>query len=80
MERIKIYFKNWSVMRIIRLVLAGALLIAYYYNQEFIFLFAGVILTVQAAFNISCPGGSCYTSHKVDKKHKFEFNKYEPKK
>ncbi len=80
MERIKIYFKNWSVMRIIRLVLAGALLIAYYYNREFIFLFAGIILSIQAAFNISCPGGSCSANYKDDEKHKFEFNKYEPKK
>jgi hypothetical protein len=68
MERIKNYFKNWSTVRIIRIALAGTLLIAYYYNREFMFLFAGIILTTQSAFNISCPGGSCAANHISNKK------------
>lgn len=80
MRRIKNYFKSWSTTRIIRLVLAGALLIAYYYNRELIFLFAGIILATQAVLNISCPGGSCSANHQRDEKQKFEFKKYEPKK
>jgi hypothetical protein len=66
--QIKNYFKSWSATRIIRLVLGGMLFIAYYYNHESLFLFAGIVLTLQAAFNITCPGGSCGTNiRKKDK-------------
>jgi len=80
MEQIKNYFKDWGVTRIIRLVLAGALFIAYYYNRENFFLFVGIMLTAQAVFNISCPGGSCETSYKGEKKTDIEFKKFEPNK
>ncbi|MDR3653827.1 MAG: hypothetical protein P4L34_12770 [Paludibacter sp.] len=80
MEPIKNYFKNWGITRIIRLVLAGALGIAFYYNRENIFLFVGIILAAQAIFNISCPGGSCETGNKSNKTTEIDFEKYEPKK
>jgi len=80
MELIKNYFKDWSAMRIIRLVIAGALFISYYYNREYFFLFFGIVLTTQAVFNISCPGGSCETPYKGEKKTDIEFEKFEQKK
>ena len=80
MEQIKKYFKAWSASRIIRLVLGGSLGIAYYYNRESLFLFVGIVLTVQAVFNISCPGGSCGTNYSKDVKPLIKVDKYEPKK
>jgi hypothetical protein len=73
MEQIRNYFRNWRIARIIRIVLAVCLLVAYYYNHEFILAFTGVILTIQAIFNISCPGGSCFTGSSNSQKTKFNF-------
>jgi hypothetical protein len=80
MKQIKDYFKAWDIARIIRIVLAGALLIAYYYNRESLFLFAGIVLSVQAVFNISCPGGSCSTGVDKNTKPIVDVKKYEPEK
>jgi hypothetical protein len=74
------YFKEWNITRIIRAVLAGSLLISYYYSKEFLFLFIGIMLGVQVVFNISCPGRSCEPTYKNDTKTKIEFEKYKPKK
>ena len=80
MEQIRNYLKGWKTTRIIRLVLAGCLGIAYYYNHETLLLFAGIILTVQAVFNISCPGGSCGTNYTNGDKPVLKIKKYEPNK
>ena len=80
MGQIKNYFKNWGAARIIRIVLAIFLGIAFYYNHETLFLFVGIILTLQAVFNISCPGGSCNTSYTKQDKPVIKIDKYEPKK
>lgn len=80
MERIKNYFKNWGMSRIIRIVLAGSLGIAYYYNREIIFLFAGIVLGLQAVFNVTCPGGSCNTTYTKEDKPVIKTDKYEPTK
>lgn len=80
MEQIKNYFKNWGITRIIRLVLSVVLGVVFYYNHESLFLFVGIILAVQAVFNISCPGGSCETSNKTSKTTEINFEKYDPKK
>lgn len=80
MKQIKNYFKKWGTARIIRIVMASFLGIAYYYNHETVFLFAGIILTFQAAFNISCPGGSCGTNISNENKPIVKVEKYEPKK
>lgn len=80
MEPIKNYFKNWGATRIIRIVIAGALGIAYYYNRETIFLFGGIILVFQAVFNITCPGGSCNTTYSKEVKPVIKTEKYEPTK
>jgi hypothetical protein len=80
MKRIKDYFKAWDAARIIRIVLAAALFIAYFYNRESLFLFVGIILSIQAVFNISCPGGSCSTGTDKNSKPVINVKKYEPNK
>ncbi|MDP4238998.1 MAG: hypothetical protein Q8904_05935 [Bacteroidota bacterium] len=80
MEQIKNYFKSWSAIRIIRIVLAGSLGMAYYYNHEILFLAAGIVLSVQAIFNLSCPGGSCSRDNAAAKKPEIKIKKYEPQK
>ena len=80
MEQIKDYFKGWGTTRIIRIVLAGVLGIAYYYNRESIYLFGAIILGSQAVFNITCPGGSCETPVRKDDKAIIKTEKYEPTK
>ena len=79
MKQIKNYFKSWDASRILKLVLSAALLISYYYNKENFFLFIGLMLGVQALFNISCPGGSCSTSTDKNTKQIVKTDKYEPK-
>ena len=78
MERIKNYFKKWGTARIIRGILAVSLGIAFYYNRETLFLFAAIVLTFQAVFNISCPGGSCGTNYNESEKPTIKVDKYEP--
>jgi len=80
MKLIKDYFKDWEIARIIRGVLGILLLTTYYLDRQQLFLFVGCMLSFQAAFNISCPGGSC--SPTVDKKSKqvVDVKKYEPQK
>ena len=80
MELIKNYFKGWRPTRIFRIVLAGVLGIAYYYNRESIYLFGAIILGSQAVFNITCPGGSCQTPIRKDDKAIIKTEKYEPTK
>ena len=80
MKQIKNYFRSWGTTRIIRIVLAGLLGIAYYYNRETIYLFGGIILTIQAVFNITCPGGSCQTNDSKENKIIIKTEKYEPSK
>ena len=80
MEQIKNYFKSWGATRIFRLVLAGMLWIAYYYNHESLFLFGGIVLSLQAAFNITCPGGSCGTNIPKEDKTTVKTEKYIPNK
>ena len=73
------YFKEWNITRIIRAILAGALIISYYYSKEPFFLFIGIMLGVQAVFNISCPGGSCEPTYNSDTKNKIKVEKYKRK-
>jgi len=78
MKRIKDYFKGWGLARIIRIILGGLLLTAFYFNREQLYLMVGIMLTFQAVFNISCPGGSCSTSVDKNAKPIVEVKKYEP--
>ena len=78
MKQIKNYFGNWGTSRIIRIVLAVLAGIAYYYDRETIYLFGAFILTIQAVFNITCPGGSCQTNMRKESKIIVKTEKYEP--
>jgi len=78
MKQIRNYFKDWGTTRIIRIILAVLLGIAYYYNRETIYLFGGIILTIQATFNITCPGGSCQTNYRKKTEIIVKTEKYEP--
>jgi len=80
MKQIKNYFTGWDTSRIIRLVLGVALGIGYFYTRENIYLFGGIILSLQAVLNISCPGGSCSTGSTKDEKPLMKIKEYEPKK
>ena len=80
MKQIRNYFKSWGTSRIIRLVLAGLLGIAYFYNRETLYLFGTIVLTIQAVFNITCPGGSCGINISPDNKTIVKTEKYIPDK
>jgi len=80
MEPIKNYFKGWGATRIIRLIIGGVLGIAFYYNRETIYLLAGLILTLQAVFNITCPGVSCSTNVSKGDQAIVKTEKYKPTK
>jgi len=51
--------KNWTLVRVIRLVLACAFLAAGIANGDTIAFVAAAILGVQAIFNVGCAGNSC---------------------
>lgn len=80
MERIKKYFSDWDLTRIIRIVLAIALLVGYFSTKETMYIMGAVILGAQAIFNISCPGGSCAAPVSKSEKPIVEVKKYEPEK
>ena len=71
---------SWDTARIIRMVPAGALAMAYYFNRETIFLAGGIIPGLQATLNINCPGGSCNTNISKESKTEIKIKKYEPDK
>lgn len=80
MKLIKKYFSDWNIARTIRIALAIFLGISYYYNRESIYLFGTLVLSIQAIFNISCPGGSCATNYNKTNSPVIKTEKYEPKK
>jgi hypothetical protein len=80
MKLIKKYFFDWNIGRTIRIILAIFLGISYYYNRESIYLFGALVLSVQAIFNMSCPGGSCATHYNKTSSPVIKTEKYEPKK
>ncbi|MEI6752832.1 MAG: hypothetical protein WCK78_06665 [Paludibacter sp.] len=79
MKQIKAYLKDWNYIRILKLVLGLSILISYHYNNENLFLMIGTVLSIQAIFNLSCPGGSCNVSTDKDTKQIVKTEKYEPK-
>ena len=80
MKRIKAYLKNWNLIRLFKLILGISILISYHYNNENLFLVIGTILSAQAVFNLSCPGGNCNVSTNKDMKQIIKTEKYEQKK
>jgi F0F1-type ATP synthase assembly protein I len=79
MKTIRKYFKDWNVVRIIRLVLSLLLLGAYFNDRQPVFLMVSALLGMQAVLNISCPGGACATTAKPTQKQVMNIKKYEPK-
>jgi hypothetical protein len=77
MKQIKDYFKSWEIARIIRGVLGILLLTAFYFDRQQLFLFIGIMLSVQAAFNMSCPGGGCSLTVDKNVKQVVDVKKYE---
>ena len=81
METIKKYFAAWDAARIIKIVLGLALAFGYVSTGDNIYLFGALFLSVQAIFNIGCPGGSCSTNvPRNNDKQVMKFDKYEPNK
>jgi hypothetical protein len=52
-------FKNWNILRIVRLALAIFISIEAIYSQSYWLLILGVILFLQALMNLACPLNSC---------------------
>ncbi|MDP3443545.1 MAG: hypothetical protein Q8T08_11865 [Ignavibacteria bacterium] len=72
---IKSYVSGWSFTRILRLILAGSALAAYFSTNEQLYLVVGLFLGVQAILNMSCPGGSCEAPAKNEQKPVMKFKK-----
>ena len=79
MEQIKNYFKSWNFTRLFQIVMAGSLFVSYLNNHESMYLVLGIVLSLQAIFNIGCLGGSCSTVTKTTDEPKIKTTKYEPK-
>ncbi|MEA4937092.1 MAG: hypothetical protein VB102_10690 [Paludibacter sp.] len=71
------YFSRWDFTRIFRLLLGAGLFTGYFSAGETIYLFGGVIFSLQAILNIGCPGGSCETKTKKSDSPVMEFKKLE---
>ena len=81
MEKIKDYFRAWDFSRYVRMGMGVGLGIGYAATGESIYLLGAIIYSVQALFNMGCPGGTCETPAKpTQKKQVMEFEKYEPNK
>lgn len=50
------YLKNWTIVRIIRLLIGASLSIAAYFSGHYLFVGLGVWFMIQAFFNVSCCG------------------------
>lgn len=62
--------KNWGLMRVVRLVLAGVVLTEAWRSNEVILALLGVILLSQSVLNVGCCGSSgCDIDH-VNKKQR----------
>lgn len=50
---------NWSIMRVLRLVIGAYIISLYFQEAQGLYLFLGGMLIVQGAFNLGCVGGAC---------------------
>lgn len=68
----KVLTSNWHMMRIIRLILAIAIIVQSWYMRDTTTAVLGVVLLASAVFNVGCCGVSgCSTSiHPVKKSSK----------
>ncbi len=58
---------NWNFMRILRLFIAGIIIIQSIAARDVVIGLFGLLILGMAVFNIGCcGGGSCYTNYKKD--------------
>ncbi|MBL0884379.1 MAG: hypothetical protein IBJ16_13720 [Chitinophagaceae bacterium] len=69
---------NWHIMRIIRLILALAVIVQSWYMKDTTTAVLGIILLASAVFNIGCCGpAGCSTSFSSSKKSQEKNTAYE---
>lgn len=69
---------NWHIMRVIRLILAIAILIQSWFMKDTTTAVLGVVLLATAAFNIGCCGpAGCSTDFRASKKSSEKNTAYE---
>jgi hypothetical protein len=70
---------NWHIMRIIRLILAIAIMVQSWYMKDTTTAVFSIVLLATAAFNIGCCGGpaSCSTNFSASKKSSEKNTEYE---
>lgn len=74
----KILTSNWHIMRIIRLILALAIIVQSWYMKDTITALLGIVLMASAAFNVGCCGpAGCSTSFSSSKKSSEKNTEYE---
>ncbi len=62
----KIDLTHWSIMRIIKLVIAIGCFYTYYQSREWFVLAIGIFVFIQVLFNTACPDGACEIPHQKD--------------
>ncbi len=74
----KVLTSNWHIMRIIRLILAIAIMVQSWYMKDTTTGVLGVVLLATAAFNIGCCGPTgCSTNLYSSKKSSEKNTEYE---
>jgi hypothetical protein len=74
----KVLTSNWHMMRIIRLILAIAIMVQSWYMKDTTTAVLGVVLLATAAFNIGCCGpAGCSTNFGASKKSSEQDTAYE---
>lgn len=74
----KILKSNWHIMRIIRLILALAIIVQSWYMKDTTTAVLGILLLASAVFNIGCCGpAGCSTSFSSSKKSQEKNTGYE---
>ena len=79
MEQIKKYFKSWTFPRLFQIILGGFMFASYLNNHESMYLVLGIVLCIQAVFNLGCFGGNCSVAPKSNEEPKIKTTKYESK-
>ena len=76
--KMKVLTSNWHIMRIIRLILALAIIVQSWYMKDTTTAMLGLLLLASAVFNVGCCGPSgCATSIHSSKKSQGENTTYE---
>ena len=81
MDNIKKILKNWDLMRIIRLLLSGIVIVYAIDSKEYGFLILGGFLLFQVIMNISCCGSTgCSVTKDKSKENIYgdQIKKYKP--